>query len=199
MRRFLPLAIAAVLPLAVCPFGRADYIYTFTTTTPAFDSGLNLVAGSLSVTFNVPDSKVLVGGSSVRISAADITSGSASFTKQNAPYFDLSTSDAALAGSFPVDTMTGALAPGNLPVIIIQTGIGIFPHEFVEEKNSLLSVEESPGAKGATSASGSGTWTVTHTTPAAPEPATLTLLGVGALGMMVCAWRRRKKADPAAC
>jgi hypothetical protein len=40
---------------------------------------------------------------------------------------------------------------------------------------------------------GNGTFGATLATPAVPEPASLTLLGLGAVGMMGYAWRRRRQ------
>jgi hypothetical protein len=50
------------------------------------------------------------------------------------------------------------------------------------------------GSLGFSRISDTGTFTATLGTPAAPEPTSLTLLGIGAVGIIGYGWRRRKRA-----
>jgi hypothetical protein len=56
MRRIIPLLIAGVLPLWVCPLGRADYIYTYTGSIIAGDKS------SVTVTMDYSDTAVMTTG-----------------------------------------------------------------------------------------------------------------------------------------
>jgi hypothetical protein len=181
MKRLAFLAVVACLcGCAVTGTGRADYLYTFTTTTAATGGG-----GSVSVTIDVSDAQVAMGS----FDSSNITSLSFQLTGTSSPFFDFSDTNVKdLTGSVSVDPTTGAIVSGT-PSFSASTATPSF------QKIVIGAVDTPSGVSfvvlnRSTTEVGVGDWTVTPT----PEPASLTLLGFGALGLLGYGWRERRRA-----
>jgi hypothetical protein len=176
MKRLAFLAAVACLCSGVLPgTGRADFIYTFATTTAASFGG-----GSVSVTIDVSNAQVAMGS----FDGMTISSLSFKLTGTSSPFFDFTDNMVSdLVGSVSVDSQTGAFT-GLTPEISAASGlenvfIGSFPKPTGIQFQVTAETDED---------SGTGEWTVSQT----PEPASLTLLGLGVASIAGYAWRRRR-------
>jgi hypothetical protein len=133
MRRIIPLLIAGVLPLWVCPITRADYIYTFTETNTVGDQG------STKVTLDFSDAAVMSG----KLRTSNLTSYQAKYTDTTAPGFSFTstdTSDISSFGIFDVDS-SGAITANNFTVA--RSNPAIFHIDVVGLTTSLVNAQGS--------------------------------------------------------
>jgi hypothetical protein len=169
-------AVASLWGGALTGTGRADFIYTFTTTTPT-----SIGSGSVSVAIDVADAVVAAGS----FDATNISSLSLALSGTSLPFFDIADNSVAdlLAPPVAVDGATGAF-------------LGLTPAISVTKSGEEVEIAQSASTTGVTFtvigggaiSQGTGEWTVTET----PEPVSLTLLGIGAAGLLGYGWRRRR-------
>ena len=115
MSRRSSFLMSALLALLSGAPARADFIYEYTTTSPAPSGG-----GSVSVTFAVPDSVVATGF----FVETDINSFLLNLTLTSPPYYDLTATSLSHPTGFMVDPLTGAIiisgeidVPSSVPVL----------------------------------------------------------------------------------
>jgi hypothetical protein len=188
MKRLAFLAAVACLCAGALPgTGRAGFIVDFTysgaggfhTTTGSgsfsFANGLTTVGLSDLTAFSFTQTEVLGGKSGTfDYGLSDLTSFSA--TLGPGP----TVTALSLASDFVAQSSGGLLL---IDESLSFTGLGT---------NEALILGNKPGV-GIITAS-TGTVTITSPTTATPEPASLTLLGMGAAGLLGYGWRRRQRA-----
>jgi hypothetical protein len=186
MRRLLPLFFAALLLLGFGERVQAGFIYHFATTTPAGPGG------SLDVTITASDAAVATG----MLTANNIDSLVLILSGTTAPFMNFTSTDKSdLTSPVLVDPTTGAFQAFT-PVIHHLT-------EFAETvdvtaSTSTTHVPWHDFAPGSTPQNGEGSWSVTPTGPAVPEPSSLVLAGVGGVIALAGAFRRcRRQEGPA--
>jgi hypothetical protein len=96
-----------------------------------------------------------------------------------------------------VQILINGVDSGNPPTSFVQFAIGFAPFTissgFVSGINTLDFIVDNGGGPTALRVEMTGSAAVV------PEPASLTLLGLGAVGIGGCAWRRRRQSPGAAC
>jgi len=194
MRRSVPLLLVVVVPLVFCRSTRADFIYSFTTTTPAPDGG-----GSLSATIVAGDAAVSTGA----LKSSNIASLTMSLTGTSTatfPFYDATSNDKTdLVGQFLVDHVTGGFSPLT-PDLRHSFNTGQANQEMISIIPTLnplhiaaYFVGLQAGARG-----GDGSWSVTHTPSVVPAPSASVLAGLGGGILLAVGMRRRHRRPEAA-
>jgi hypothetical protein len=183
MKRFAFLAVVACLcSCALTGTGRAGSItYTF----EHYAGRADILSGS----FSVPTSVLAAG----KVTASDITSWS--FTTPDGHTFDSTTSSLFIPPpTIDIDKTTGGFTTfGDLAFFLTANSytLDITADTHWNKPNGEVWIEKDFRLH--RRGMGNGHWQITIPSTT-PEPSSLTLVGIGAVGLLGYGWRRRKQA-----